>query len=171
MSQDIGPCKGRFTKWSFDAQGLDSIHVINVTIVWWFIEIMKHLSDLEAFHLRKDLSLVIICLESSLKVGKCKEFTFGGCEGNGNRWGQGNNGWHKISIKAGNHDWTLHRFAGSAHRRNARRSALSTTRCRFRGIRPLSRGRPFASRWDQSENGEGDRDLAPMYEFKQTMRL
>ena len=38
MSQDIGPCKGRFTKWSFDTQ-----------------------------------------------VGKCKEFTFGGCEGNGNR--------------------------------------------------------------------------------------
>ena len=26
-----------------------------------------------------------ICIESTLKVGKCKEFTFGGCEGNGNR--------------------------------------------------------------------------------------
>ena len=32
MSQDIGPCKGRFTKWSFDAQGLDSIHVENIMI-------------------------------------------------------------------------------------------------------------------------------------------
>ena len=40
----------------------------------------------------------------------------------------------------------LHRFSGSALRRNARRFALSTTRCRFREIRPLSRGRPFANR-------------------------
>ena len=27
-----------------------------------------------------------ICIESPRKVGKCKEFTFGGCEGNGNRY-------------------------------------------------------------------------------------
>ena len=46
----------------------------------------------------------------------------------------------------GCHLSNLPRFKGSARKRNARRFALYTTRCRSREIRLLSRGRPFASR-------------------------
>ena len=86
------------------------------------------------------LSLVTNCIESFWRLENARSSLLEGAR----ETATGKDRETMLSLWLDVH--TLHRFTGSARRRNARRSALSTTRCRFRGIRPLSPGRPSASR-------------------------